>query len=180
VGCTRGESREVSRERTRYGYTQIRSGGRSWSDASRALPARGPQGLLVELRALARRKLEVAPDAGHEQRKGERVRGNALTIISTRGFGLWVSARRLSIRRKAFSGSRPPGPHGHGEVKSFGSQGNPSGTIREERVTESASDGTEAGRACLRVTTRTSDGRHGSVKASRGPRRAEGSPHPRR
>jgi hypothetical protein len=108
-------------------------------------------------KALARRKLEAPPDAEHEPREGESVRGKALTIKSTRGFGLWVSARRFSIRRKAFSGFRPSCPYGQGEVRSFDSQGNLSCTIREERAAESASDGTEAGRACLRVTTRTSE-----------------------
>jgi hypothetical protein len=32
------------------------------------------------IRALARRKLEAPPDAGHEPREGETVRGTALTI----------------------------------------------------------------------------------------------------
>jgi hypothetical protein len=86
------------------------------------------------------------------------VRGKALTLkkyarIRLGGFRPFG----LSIRRKAFSGFRPPCPHGQGDVRSFGSQGNLSGAIREERVTESASDGTEAGRACLRVTTRASE-----------------------
>jgi len=158
VGRTRGESREVSREQTRYGYTQYRSGGRSWSDASRALAAGRSQDLLVVLsRALARRKLEAPPDAEHEPRDGETVRGRALTIKSTRWFGLWVSARKFSIRRKAFSGFRPPGPHGHGEARSSARRAIVSGTIREERATESASDGTEAARACLRVTTGASE-----------------------
>jgi len=75
-------------------------------------------------RALAGRKLEAPPDAEHEPREGETVRGKALTIKSTRWFGLWVSARKLSIRRKAFSGFRPSCPHGHGEVRSFGSKVN--------------------------------------------------------
>jgi len=47
--------------------------------------------------------------------------------------------------------------HRWGDVRSFGLQGNPSGTIREERVTESTSAGTEAGRVCLQVTRRTSE-----------------------
>jgi len=85
------------------------------------------------------------------------VRGNAQTIKSEREFGLWVSARRFSIRKKAFSGFYPSCPYRQGDVRSFGSQGNLSGTIREERVTESTSVGTEAGRVCLRVTTRTSE-----------------------
>jgi len=106
---------------------------------------------------LARRKLEASPDARHEPREGETVRGQALTIKRTRGFGLWVSARRFSIRRKALSGFRPSCPHGQGDATSLDSQGNLSDTIREERATESASDGTEAGRACLRVTTRASE-----------------------
>jgi len=55
-------------------------------------------------RALARRKLEAPPDVGHEPREGETVRGKAFTIKSTCLFGLWVSARRFSIRRKVFSG----------------------------------------------------------------------------
>jgi len=106
VGCPRGESRGASRERTRYGCTQYHAGGRSWSDASRALPTGRSQGLVVEnpSRALAGRKHEAPPDAGHELREGETVRGIALTIKSTRWFGLWVSARRFSIQRKMFSG----------------------------------------------------------------------------
>jgi len=86
VGRPRGESRGVSRERTRYGCTQYHAGGRSWSDASRALPTGRSQGLVVETqsRALARRKPKAPPDAGHELREGETVRGRALTIKSTR------------------------------------------------------------------------------------------------
>jgi hypothetical protein len=109
VGCPRSESCGASWERARYGYTQYHSGGRSRSDASRALPASRSQGLVAEKpsRALARRKLEAPPDAGHEPREGETVRGIALTIKSTCWFGLWVKARRFSIRRKVFSGSCP-------------------------------------------------------------------------
>jgi len=139
-------------------------------------------------RVLARRKLEAPPDAGHERRKGETVRGIALTIKSTRWFGLRVSALRFSIRRKMFSGLCPYDPHRSCGTESFGSQVNLSPTSRRkpsrrksESVTaDSASVGTEAGRACPRVTTRASDGRHGSVKAPRGPRRPKGSSHPRR
>jgi hypothetical protein len=54
----------------------VRMGGRSRSDASRVLPTVGSQDHVVEnaSRALARRKLEAPPDAGHEQREGESVR----------------------------------------------------------------------------------------------------------
>jgi len=47
-GRARGESCVVGRERARYGYTQYRSGGRSRSDASRALPTGRSQDLLVD------------------------------------------------------------------------------------------------------------------------------------
>jgi len=79
---------------------------------------------LWRARALARRKLEALPDAELEWREGETVRGIALTIKSTRWFGLWVSARRFSIRRKVFSGFCPYCPHRHYEAGSFGSQVN--------------------------------------------------------
>jgi len=126
VGCPRGESRGVSRERTRYGQSQYHAGGRSWSDASRALPTGRSQGLVVEnpSRALAGRKLEAPPDVGHEPREGETVRGIALTIKSRRWFGLWVSARRFSIRRKMFSGFCPYDPHRSCDAGSFGSRVN--------------------------------------------------------
>jgi hypothetical protein len=90
------------------------------------------------------------------------VRGRALTIKTVRaGFGLWVSARTLSIRRKTFSGFRPSCPHGQCEARSFGSKVNLSyaigGSQGSQYVTDSASVGTEAGRACLQVTTRMSE-----------------------
>jgi hypothetical protein len=75
-------------------------------------------------RALAGRKLEAPPDAGHEPRKGETVRGKALTIKSTRLVGLRASARRFSIRRKMFSGFCPHDLHRSCEAGSFGSQVN--------------------------------------------------------
>ena len=179
MGRPRGESRGASRERARYGYTQIVQVAEvGWTHRASCPP--GGRKAFWRVRALAGRKLEAPPDAGHEPREGETVRGRALTIKSTRWFGLWVSARRFSIRRKVFSGFSPYDPHRSYDAGSFGSQVNLSHAIREEHVTDSASVGTEAGRACLRVTTRASDGRHGSVKAPRGPRRSKGSSHPRR
>ena len=80
--------------------------------------------------------------------------------------GLCKYAHRFSIRRKTFSGFCPFDLYRSGDAESFGSQVNLSGTIREERVTDSASDGTEAGRACLRVTVRTSDGGGGFGEGS--------------
>ena len=69
-----GESRVASRERTRYGSTQYHAGGRSRSDASRALPAGRSQGLVggESSRALARRKLEAPPDVGQSREKAKR------------------------------------------------------------------------------------------------------------
>jgi len=175
VGRTRGESREVSREHARYGYTQSRSGGRSRSDASRALAAERSQGLLADTsRALAGRKLEAPPDAEHEPREGETVRGRALTIKSSRWFGLWVSARRFSIRRKAFSGFRPSCPHGHGEVRSFGSQGNrqlyhPRGACNGKRI------GRHRGRSGVSASDNESvRGRHGFGEGSTRLRKDQG------
>jgi hypothetical protein len=108
-------------------------------------------------RALARRKLEAPPDAGHGWREGESVREYTYAIKSSRVFGLRVSARRLRRRRKAFSGYCPFCPYRQGEAGSFGSEVNLRDTIREERVTGSASVDEEIDRACLRVTTRTSE-----------------------
>jgi len=129
---------------------------------------------------LARRKLEAPPDAEHEPREGETVRGKALTIKSTRGFGLRVSARRFSIRRKAFSGFRPSCPHGQGEVRvlRFAGQSqlyHPRGAYGGKRI------GRHRGRSGVSASDHESvRGRHGLVKAPRGPRRSKGSPHPRR
>ena len=73
VGRPRGESRGVSRERTKYGCTYYRSGGRSWSDASRVLStavlARGCGG---KNRALAGRKLEALLTRGTSREKANR------------------------------------------------------------------------------------------------------------
>jgi len=73
VGRPRGESRGVSRERTKYGCTYHRSGGRSWSDTSRVLStvvlARGHGG---GNRALAGRKLEALLTRGTSREKAKR------------------------------------------------------------------------------------------------------------
>jgi len=76
---------------------------------------------------------------------------------SSTASGPWVSARGLMKRRKALSGFRPTCPHRQADAGSFGSQVNVRLTIREERVTASASDDTEIVRACLRVTKRVSE-----------------------
>jgi len=147
----------------------------------RALPAGRSQGLLAELSgALARRKLEAPPDAEHEPREGETVRGRALTIISTRFIGSWVSARKLSIRRKVFSGFAHRCPHGHGEVKSSARRAisvAPSARSVSRKAHRTVQR--PVGRVCERQRERP-DGRRGSVKAPRGPRRPKGSSHPRR
>jgi hypothetical protein len=77
----RGESRGVSRERTKYGCTYHRSGGRSWSYASRVLStavlARGRGG---KNKGASRKEARSIADAGHEPRKGEPVRDRARSL----------------------------------------------------------------------------------------------------
>jgi hypothetical protein len=123
VGCPRDESRGANRERTRYGCTQIVQVAEVGRTHRASCPPEGRKALW-RARALAGRKLEALPDAGHEPVEGETVRGKALTIKSTRWFGLWVSARRFSIRRKVFSGFCPSCLYRQGEAGSFGSKVN--------------------------------------------------------
>lgn len=47
-----------------------------------------------------------------------------VTRSKARAFGSWVSARELSIRRKAFSGFRPVFPHRKADAGSSGSKVN--------------------------------------------------------
>jgi len=110
VGCPRDESRGVSWERTRYGCTQIVQVAEVGRTHRASCPPKGRKARW-RARALARRNLEIPTDAGSELRYGETVRGRAFTIKSTRWFGLWVSARRFSIRRKMFSGLCPSHLH---------------------------------------------------------------------
>jgi hypothetical protein len=149
-------TRRKSRQRTgnaRGAGKRNRTGGRSRSDASRVLLAGRSQGLVAARRALAGRKLEAPPDAGHEQREGEPVRGvMTFPITGTRDIGLWVSARRLTRRRKAFSGTHVSGPHRQGTQGPLAS--------RSSCVERSARNAPPAAhravrrptRACLRVT----------------------------
>jgi hypothetical protein len=79
-----------------------RTGGRSRSDASRVLLAGGSKGSSVVRRALAGRKLEAPPDAGHEQRDGEPVR---------EGMSFPVTVRVHSVCGFRLAGSRDDGRH---------------------------------------------------------------------
>jgi hypothetical protein len=130
-------------------------------------------------KTLAGRKLEAPPDAGHEPREGEPVlRESAHPKVRTRP-GPAAKAGGSSIRRKVLSGSRPPCPHRLCEAKSLARRSTSLMRPARARVTgDSASVGTEAGRACLRVTTGASEVGAVSVKAPRGPRRTEGGQHP--
>jgi hypothetical protein len=170
----------AGRERTRYGYTQF-----DWvADVGRTHRASCPPGgrkASWRARALAGRKLEPPPDAGTSGEKAKRCacerRRSKVRAHAVHGFRLVSSVhderRSWAFARLALTGKAKQGPSARGSSRS--------GTIREERVTVSASVGKggheippkRAGRACLRVTTGTSDGRHGSVKATRrskGPR----------
>jgi len=131
-------------------------------------------------RALARRKLEAPPDAGHGPREGETVRGTSAFIQTfahgpASGFRLARSRddrRRLrAIARVALTGSA--------KRESFGSQVNRSGDPRGSN-TGSASDGKEAGSGVPESDHEDVRGRRDSVKAARGPIKPKGCPHPRR
>jgi len=115
--------------------------------------SRGDQG-----RALAGRKLEAPPDAGHGWREGESVREYVQAIKSSRVFGPWVSARRFKIRLKAFSDSRPSRLYGWGDAGVLWLAGSTFDSPSARSVIRaSASGGRRPTRACLRVTMRTSE-----------------------
>jgi hypothetical protein len=118
VGRPRGVSCESEPGTREARVHVIQTGGRSRLDASRVLSAGRSQDLSAQHRALAGKRLEALPDAGHERTEGETVRGRAFTIKSTRSFGLWVSAREFLTRRKAFSGLRPADLHRKVEAES--------------------------------------------------------------
>jgi len=98
VGRPRGETRGSERRKhTRCGYTQfVRVAEVNRTHRASCPPGGRKSSWRTQDRALAGRKLEAPPDAGHGWREGEPVRGTKQTIKSTRGFGLWVSARRFS------------------------------------------------------------------------------------
>ena len=144
AGCPRSESCGSEPETREVRVHASRTGGRSRSDASRVLLAGRSQGLVVARRALAGRKLEAPPDAGHERRKGEPVRGSIrFPIRIARAIGLWVSARRLSIRRKAFSGTHASGLYRQGAQGPLARRSNlhDASTSQEEIVMGSTSGG---------------------------------------
>jgi len=98
-------------------------------------------------------------DARHEWVEGETVRGRAQTIKSRRSSGLWVSARRFSRRRKAFSGSGPSHSHRWDEVWVLWLAGQ-TRSIRALKTRESPVAHRavrKPTRACLRATTRVSE-----------------------
>jgi hypothetical protein len=122
-----------------------------------------------EQRALAGRKPEAWPDARHGWREGETVRGCAQTIKSSHAIGLWVSARRLAIRRKALSGYCPSDFHRSGDAGSFDSQVQvrrhaPQGVGHHQRIgrSESASGVPGSDKESVR-------GRHVPIQGPRGP-----------
>jgi hypothetical protein len=76
-----------------------------------------------ESRALAGRKLEAPPDAGHEQVEGETVRGIALTIKKVRAgsaCGFRLAGYRYDGR--CFRADVRVTFTGHSKQRSFGSQ----------------------------------------------------------
>jgi len=117
----RGESRGVSWEHTRYGYTQIvqvADVGRTHR-ASCSPPTNAGRKACWRGRALVGRKLETPPDAGYERSGGETVRGRALTsktvgVGSVCGFRLAKSRydgrRSRALARLALTGAATRGP----------------------------------------------------------------------
>jgi hypothetical protein len=116
--CESGESEPGTHE---VRVHAIRLGGRRRLDASRAFSTVGSQDLSVAKRALARKKSVAPPDAERGRAEGETVRVSE-AINHFLSHGLRVSACRLSIRQKAFSGFCPPCFHRQGDAKSSGSQ----------------------------------------------------------
>jgi len=116
----------------------------------RASSAPGVRKVSWHEEALAWRKLEAPPDAGHGWREGETVRGNARFFTDLRKAGPRVKALGFTTRRKAFSGCCAFGPHRSGVAESFGSQVKPRFVLRKGRVASSGSGGSgdRLGRAC--------------------------------
>lgn len=83
----KARSRGASRERTRYGCTQIVQVAEVGQTHRASCPPEGRK-TRWRARALAGRKLEAPPDVEHEPRKGETVGGRAFTIKSTCSFRL--------------------------------------------------------------------------------------------
>lgn len=120
MGCPRSESCERSWERARCGCTQVvRVADVGWMYRASSTPG-GRKTSWCE-RALARKKLESPPDAGHERTDGETVRGLTNPKQVPREIDLRVSACRFSIRRKAFSDHRLFDLYGKGSTESSGS-----------------------------------------------------------
>jgi len=181
----RGESRGACQERTRYGYTfyvRVADVDRTHRASSSPRGRKAPRCT----RALAGRKLEASPDAGHARRNGESVRGHARGL--ERGFR---SARAVGFGSRVLDttegvlGLRLRHLTGGGAQGSYGSRVNPLSrrSLRKERVTsnpaDSASVGKEAGRACPGATR----GRQRSTRFGEGSARSERierGPHPRR
>jgi hypothetical protein len=182
---------EASRERARCGCTQFRFGWQKSIGRIARLARREVKSLVADAkasRALARRKLEAPPDAGHGPREGESVRGTS-AFIQTLAHG---PASGFRLARSRDDGRRPRAYArialtGNAKRRSFGSQVNPLGRRKptKEESGARAPLGKRIGRQEAGSGVPESDheavrGRRDSVKAARGPRRFEGCPHPRR
>jgi len=133
-------------------------------------------------RALAGRKLEAPPDAGHERRDGESVRegafhgGQTPARLRPRGFG----SRALDTNEGAL-GLPPVLPYRAWRRGVLRLASQPSVAPSARSASRAAHRTAQRPiRACLRATTGASEIGSGPVKAARGPRRSEGCPHPRR
>jgi hypothetical protein len=148
-GIPSGESR--SRESRTYGgrvlvFVRVAEVG----STHRASSAPGVRKGSWSERALARRKPEALLTQSTGGEKANRCAVERSFPNSSRSIGLRVKARMFATRRKALSGCCAADPHGKVVPESFDLQVNVRDTIREERVTASASGGfgDRFGRAC--------------------------------
>jgi hypothetical protein len=122
AGCPHDESRERKPGTHEMRVHASRLGGRRRLDASRVFYTGRSQGLVVQEGASQEEatKLQGMTWSGGGQ-KANRCADSRL-LLGPRGFGLRVSACRLSIRRKALSDYGPSGFHRQGGLGSSGTQ----------------------------------------------------------
>jgi hypothetical protein len=119
VGCPRGDSRGVKRDRARYGYTHHHSGGRSRSDASRALSASRSQALVEEKQGASQkeaRKHRLTRGTGRETAKRCAEKRSRLKVRAGSACGFRLAGSRYDGRcsrafaRPTLTGSSTRGP----------------------------------------------------------------------
>lgn len=130
---------------------------------------------------LARRKLTARSDAGREWVEGETVR---VRRISNKSSYAWPAGESLQVcdTIEGVLGLSPSCSHRQGEAKLLWLSGkiHVRGLARETRRWLADRADTESDSGVPGSDNENVRGRHGTVKAPQGPRKATGSPHPRR